>query len=309
MSEDQRVISQPIELHKLSIVDKHSQGQQQQSHQKQHEVQPESKSPRVTTPLKPKRLAIPISSPQRSTTNQSPVSDHASPISTDQDLIYKLAAKHREINELNFKLEVAQKELKQLELQFKDTLPRNGQQKLGNQNPSEYLSTFTKRIQQTFVDVNNSPNMLKGKKSINDFFSKPNNSVNSNINNTLPNRKPNPPPNRSQRMQNIAPSRSSESTPTSGPPLLPPRNTMKNANTTATGGENTPFLQRILNKFNQMNMEEDEFDDLLEKRKSKKDHYYIKENLGYEYDEVRSEDEDDEEFEPMGDIPVHLFKR
>lgn len=56
MSEDQRVISQPIELHKLSIVDKHSQGQQQQPHQKQHEVQPESKSPRVTTPLKPKDL-------------------------------------------------------------------------------------------------------------------------------------------------------------------------------------------------------------------------------------------------------------
>lgn len=144
MSEDQRVISQPIELHKLSIVDKHSQGQQQQPHQKQHEVQPESKSPRVTTPLKPKRLAIPISSPQRSTTNQSPVSDHASPISTDQDLIYKLAAKHREINELSFKLEVAQKELKQLELQFKDTLPRNGQQKLGNQNPSEYLYFYQK---------------------------------------------------------------------------------------------------------------------------------------------------------------------
>ncbi|QHS74310.1 Acf4p [Saccharomyces paradoxus] len=309
MSEDQRVISQPIELHKLSIVDKHSQDQQQQSHQQQQQVQSGSQSPRVTTPLKPKRLAIPISSPQRSTTNQSPVSDHASPISTDQDLIYKLAAKHREISELNFKLEVAQKELKQLEFQFKDTLPRNEQQKLSNQNTSEYLSTFTRKIQQTFVDVNNSPNMLKGKKSINDFFNKTNRNVNSNINNPLPNRRPNLSPNRSQRMQNAAPGRSSESNLSPAPPSLPPRNPAKNTNTTATAEANTPFLQRILNKFNQMNMEEDEFDDLLDKGKSKKDNYYIKENLGYEYDEVRSEDEDDEEFEPMGDIPVHLFKR
>lgn len=309
MSEDQRVISQPIELHKLSIVDKHSQDQQQQSHQQQQQVQSGSQSPRVTTPLKPKRLAIPISSPQRSTANQSPVSDHASPISADQDLIYKLAAKHREISELNFKLEVAQKELKQLEFQFKDTLPRNEQQKLSNQNASEYLSTFTRKIQQTFVDVNNSPNMLKGKKSINDFFNKTNLNVNSNINNPLPNRRPNLSPNRSQRMQNAAPGRSLESNLPPAPPSLPPRNPAKNTSTTATAENNTPFLQRILNKFNQMNMEEDEFDDLLDKGKSKKDNYYIKENLGYEYDEVRSEDEDDEEFEPMGDIPVHLFKR
>lgn len=31
--------------------------------------------------------------------------------------------------------------------------------------------------------------------------------------------------------------------------------------------------------------------------------------MGYEYDEVRSDDEDDEEFQPMGDIPIHLFRR
>ncbi|CAI4034482.1 hypothetical protein SMKI_10G2750 [Saccharomyces mikatae IFO 1815] len=303
MSEDQRVISQPIELHKLSIVDKHSQDQPQ------HPVQSGSQSPRVTTPLKPKILSLPIASPQRVTTNQSPVSEHASPISTDQDLIYKLATKHREINELNFKLEVAQKELKQLELQFKNTLPQNDQQKLGNLNTNEYLSTFTKKIQQTLVDVNNSPNMLKSKKSINDFFNKANRNVNASMNSTLPNRRPNLSPNRSQRTSNISPCRSSESNLASAPPPLPSRNARKTINTTATTEDNTPFLQRILNKFNQMNMEEEEFDDLLEKKKSKKDNYYIKENLGYEYDEVRSEDEDDEEFEPMGDIPIHLFKR
>lgn len=57
-----------------------------------------------------------------------------------------------------------------------------------------------------------------------------------------------------------------------------------------------------------MNTEEEEFDDFMEKGRSKKDNYYIKESMDYEYDEVRSDD-DDEEFEPMGDIPIHLFKR
>ncbi|EHN01648.1 Acf4p [Saccharomyces cerevisiae x Saccharomyces kudriavzevii VIN7] len=308
MSEDQRVVSQPIELHKLSIVDKHSQGQQQQQQQDQP-MQSGSQSPRVATPLKPKRLAIPISSPQRSIATHSPVSDHQSPISTDQDLIYKLAAKHREINELSFKLQVAQKELKQLELQFKDTLPQNEQQKLGNQNTNEYLSTFTRKIQQTLVDVNNSPNVLKSKKSINEFFTKPSRSTNNNVNSIIPNRRPNYSPNRSQPVPNMAPNRPSELKSRPIPPPLPSRNARTNINTAATADNNAPFLQKILNKFNQMSMEEEEFDDLLEKGKSKKDNYYIKENMGYEYDEVRSDDEDDEEFQPMGDIPIHLFRR
>ncbi|EJS43065.1 acf4p [Saccharomyces arboricola H-6] len=313
MSDSQRIVSQPIELHKLSIVDKHSQDLPQQ----QQPVQSESQSPRINTPLKPKRLAIPISSPQRSTTDQGSVSDDSSSISADQDLIYKLAAKHREINELNYKLQVAQKELKQLESQFKNTLPQNEQQKLSGQNTNEYLSTFAKKIQQTFEEVNSSPNVLKSKRSINDFFSKSNRNSTQSTNSTVPGRRPNRSPNRSQRVSYTGPNRTSEANAMSTPPPLPSRNARTNANTNTNtntnraqaADDNTPFFQRILNKFNQMNMEEEEFDALLEKGKSKKDNYYIKENLGYEYDEVRSDDEDDEVFEPMGDIPVHLFKR
>ncbi|CAI1520081.1 hypothetical protein SEUBUCD646_0J02740 [Saccharomyces eubayanus] len=309
MSEDQRIVSQPIELHKLSIVDKHSQDQKQQHEQPVHSG---LQSPRATTPLKPKRLAIPISSPQRSSfqnsfVNQSPVSDNTSPVSADQDLIYKLAAKQREINELNFKLQAAQKELKQLELKFKNILPQNEQQKFNSQNTNEYLSTFSRKIQQTLVDVNNSPNVLKSKRSINDFFNKTNRTANDNANNTMPTRRPNRSPNRTQqRVQDTGPNLTPNANAT--PPPLPSRNTKGNLNTTAPVDDDTPFFQRIINKFSQMNTEEEEFDDFMEKGKSKKDNYYIKENLGYEYDEVRSDD-DDEEFEPMGDIPIHLFKR
>lgn len=309
MSEDQRIVSQPIELHKLSIVDKHSQDQQQQQ-----SVHSGLQSPRVTTPLKPKRLAIPISSPQRSSVqngfvNQSPVSDNTSPVSADQDLIYNLAAKQREINELNLKLQAAQKELKQLELKFKNTLPQNEQQKFNSQNSNEYLSTFSRKIQQTLVDVNNSPNVLKSKRSINDFFNKSNRTTNDNSNNTMPIRRPNRSPNRTQqRVPDTGPSLTSKANSISRPPPLPSRDTKRNFNTTAPVVDDTPFLQRIMNKFSQMNTEEEEFDDFMEKGRSKKDNYIIKESMVYEYDEVRSDD-DDEEFEPMGDIPIHLFKR
>lgn len=163
-----RIVSNPVELHKLSIVDKHTGSR---------DVSPTRLAPaeQGNAPQSPRRLGLQISLPIESSPVKdteslelSPVSSHTTSrrqsAASEHDILFKLAAKEREIVELEQKLHTARKELHLLESQYRSTVPTNSPSK------NEVIQNWSKRVQRTLDDVNNSPNVIKSKKSISSFF-------------------------------------------------------------------------------------------------------------------------------------------
>ncbi|CCC70376.1 hypothetical protein NCAS_0E03060 [Naumovozyma castellii] len=273
----QRVISQPIELQKLSLVNK----------------QQKNASSTVSTPTIPKKpinMQIPITSPVKpidfSTDDDNDYDDDyeeeesyvmASPTRKNQnatdneDLIYQLASKQREITELEALLNKARDQLKSLEIQFRDSLPRDGPVQLGASN-KVWLSVMQRKIN----EVNNSPNVIRGKKSISNFFTNTANTVNAKYNNMqtqTQTQRPVPPP----------PSRSK-----------------------TRGGT---FLSSLVEKFNEFNVDEAEEDEFDESHSNVRDKFYLKEQFGCEEDEDVEDTIADEPLHNMESIPASVFQR
>lgn len=174
-----RIVSNPVELHKLSIVDK-------QTENRSRDASPTRLVPsgQVNPPQSPRRLGLQISLPIESSPVKdteslelSPVSSHTtsrrdsqSSAHSKQDLLFKLAAKEREIVELEQKLQTARKELHILESHYRSTVPGQPQGSVNAQNKNDVIQNWSKRVQRTLDEVNNSPNVIRSKKSISNFF-------------------------------------------------------------------------------------------------------------------------------------------
>lgn len=177
-----RNVSNPIELHKLSIVDKRQEGSPTRLSNANSQIKP---------PSSPRRQGIQIALPLES----SPAKDHdpldVTPVSTpprskrnsvssvqsesqSQDLLYKLAAKEREIVELEQKLQLAKKELLLLENHYRSVVAGQSNWRntvsSGTYRKDDVIQNLSKKFQKTLDEVNNSPNVLKSKKSISNFF-------------------------------------------------------------------------------------------------------------------------------------------
>lgn len=176
-----RITSNPVELHKLSIVDK-------QTDNRTRDASPTRLTPgaqrNAPPPPSPRRLGLQISLPIESSPVKDTESIELSPVSSQsnsrrdsassdhgkQDLLYKLAAKEREIVELEQKLQTARKELHLLESHYRSTVPRQPASSGTAQNTNDVIQHWSKRVQRTLDDVNNSPNVIRSKKSISTFF-------------------------------------------------------------------------------------------------------------------------------------------
>lgn len=176
-----RNVSNPIELHKLSIVDK------------QQDTSPvrlgNPSEPQIRPPSSPRRQGIQISLPLESSPAKeaapvelTPVSsppkskrDSVSSIQSEgqgQDLLYKLAAKEREIVELEQKLQLAKRELYLLENHYRSVVAGQSNSH-NNESPhrkEDVIQNWSRKFQKRFDEVNNSPNVLRSKKSISNFF-------------------------------------------------------------------------------------------------------------------------------------------
>ncbi|QLQ79056.1 hypothetical protein HG537_0B04030 [Torulaspora globosa] len=240
-----RNVSNPIELHKLSIVDKRQEGSPTRLSNTNSQIKPPS-SPRkqgiqIALPLESSPVKdqdsldlTPASSPPRSKRNS--VSSAQSDTQS-QDLLYKLAAKEREIVELEQKLQLAKKELLLLENHYRSVVA--GQSNLRNTVSSvsyrkdDVIQNLSKKFQKTLDEVNNSPNVLKSKKSISNFFNGETNTT-----------------------------RSAEE----------PK---------GRGG----FFQNLIDKFNDFSVAEVEEEEFDRTQNSHKDDFYLKEKLEYDDDE------------------------
>lgn len=317
MSQPQRVVSNPIELQKLSIVDKQSRKQEDQNSSSRN-ASPTRLA--VAAPIhagtsSPRRQGIQISLPIESSPSKdidtgdsssmssttpkrgSVSSDHNPALQQQQqyqDLLFKLAAKKRQIVELEQELQAAKKDLTILETKYRYIVsdPQASPNLNMNAEPkNEMIQNWSKRVQKTLDEVNNSPNVLKSKKSISNFFNGdplPNTSSPGISSNTMT--KPVPPPRPSPRTTNSRP-----------PP--PPRPRSKEYVPQARQG----FLQNLRDKFNEFTVAEEEEEEFDRTQNKHKDDFYLKEKLDYD---------DDEEVETeavggtlLGDHPKSVYKR
>lgn len=241
-----RNVSNPIELHKLSIVDK------------QQETSPtrlaNPGSPQIKPPSSPRRQGIQISLPlgsspvrERASVDLTPVSSPpksqrnsvSSSQSEDQshDVLYKLAAKEREIVELEQKLQSAKRELSLLESQYRSMLAgqadSHGSVNSNNNRKDVVMQNLSRKFQRTLDEVNNSPNVLKSKKSISNFFN-----------------------------GETSQPRSVEKPKTNG-----------------------GFFQNLMDKFNDFSVAEDEEEEFDRTQNTQKDDFYLKEKLEYDDEE------------------------
>lgn len=180
--------------------------------------------------------------------------DRTGQMEQNQDLLYKLAAKKRQIVELQQGLELAKKELHILESRYKLTLSPDANPNYSAHNDGAYSNSSTKakneklqpwqkRMQQTLADVNNSPNVLKSKQSISSFF---NNDAGST----------------KQLKQDL------------------------NENTAKP-----TFFQSILDKFNEFSVAEEEEEEFDRTQNQQKDSFYLKDKLDYdEEEEIENEE-------------------
>ncbi|EDO17908.1 hypothetical protein Kpol_1010p23 [Vanderwaltozyma polyspora DSM 70294] len=206
MPENKRVTSEALNLHPFSIVDK--QTVSVNTEEDDYEVissaigEPGSVPSIVVTegagktPLKdlvsasPRRTGIQLSLPVESTPTKKFNSKEQLSKDTDiskdqfadndeyQGLLYKLASKRRLVIELREQLKSEEKELKLIEEELsKFTLSssNNKQGKETSKSPmntqnTDFIGNLSKQIHKAIDDVNNSPNVIQGKKSISNFF-------------------------------------------------------------------------------------------------------------------------------------------
>lgn len=287
----ERIVSNPIELHKLSLVDKQKGDTSGSSGAagtgsgandgNSNAGNSNAGGASVTgTPVKQRaRPVVPIASPTK--VKEEPKSE---------DGLYKLASKQREIFELEQKLKQARVELKQLEEEVGKSLGYAGM-------PQESLRN---RLQKRIEEVNRSPNVIRTKQSMSNLIQRGNTLFmdGSSSARGATDRDMRTDQRRSAHAHAAAPAQAQPSAHRQNGPPLPsrPREPQKN------------FFKSIVDKFHEMTQEEEDFDD--QTTSNHKDKYYIGETYGYDQDEEDEDPEDHgEPLEHINDIPTTLFKR
>lgn len=256
MQEAHRVVSQPLDLHSFSIVNKRVDSVEANKdvavetnktiQDTQHKVHLERLPPPDIKPTSPRRAGIQLSLPLESTPtrerqsfdnpNRSPegqVNDE-----NYQQLLYKLAFKKRTITELTEQLKSEKKELKVIEESLSKYASsnsgglNNSMTALNGSGSNDFIQNWSKQLHKTIDDVNNSPNVIKGKKSITNFFNK---------------------------------------------------NEQQPVDTNVSSNQGTPFFKQLMNKFNEFKVNEDEEEEFDKSRKT--DEFFVSTStLNYEYD-------------------------
>lgn len=287
----ERIVSNPIELHKLSLVDKQKGDTSGSSGAagtgsgandgNSNAGNSNAGGAGVTgTPVKQRaRPVVPIASPTK--VKEEPKSE---------DGLYKLASKQREIFELEQKLKQARVELKQLEEEVGKSLGYAGM-------PQESLRN---RLQKRIEEVNRSPNVIRTKQSMSNLIQRGNTLFmdGSSSARGATDRDMRTDQRRSAHAHAAAAAQAQPSAHRQNGPPLPsrPREPQKN------------FFKSIVDKFHEMTQEEEDFDD--QTTSNHKDKYYIGETYGYDQDEEDEDPEDHgEPLEHINDIPTTLFKR
>ncbi|CCE63154.1 hypothetical protein TPHA_0E00590 [Tetrapisispora phaffii CBS 4417] len=283
MSQNQRKVSQPLDLHSFSIVNKQSEpkdtteGQVDKDEQNSNNAlekratdnsehsHSRNSSDIKLKPISPRKAGIQLPLPLQSTPvknqkHERMDSNKEENIITDetyQELLYKLATKKRTVTELIDHLKKEEKELRILE----DEISRYAEKKgIHNQNNilasprgkgnNEMIQSWAKQIHSAIDEVNNSPNVVNGKKSISDFFYK--------------------------QQDNEVKSRNYK--------------------------VEKPFFKQLVDKFSEFTFNEDDEEEFDKSRNL--DEYSVNNNFNYEYDESNIDDEE----EPEGILNIGLRK-
>ncbi|SCV02886.1 LAMI_0H03774g1_1 [Lachancea mirantina] len=267
----QRVISESTGLYKLSIVNKQQSERDQDSKDEGIEKTREDlqkKGLPLSVPVRTRPVPAVPSGTRDGLPTSKPKTEHSQ---FSEDLLFQLASKRRHVVELKEQLAKAERELGVLEQKCIDmsVIDRGGDR-------PEKLQDFSHKIHQTFKDVNSSPGVIKSKQSISNFFNK-----------DVPLKEitPTRSPTRSESPQpsSISPTRSSN--------LL--QMTSSKFRDLKNGHTQSPFLNRLMNKWQDFNVndaEEEEFDSTRNT-----DQFYIKSKPDYD---------DDEEIETESDMDL-----
>lgn len=327
----ERLVSNPIELQKLSLVDRQKQrtGENATTPTKNTDKNSDKNTegnvnhPASTgvpddapnTPKHRTRPVVPIASPRKSMADQTP----ELPADDEHDELLKLASKQREIFELEQKLKQAKLELKQME---EEVGRRLGLQSSGSAGQQDGLKSM---IQKRIEEMNKSPNVIRTKKSVSNLLQRGNallsdsqsptreNSIRDNYRDSneprLPPRQRGQPQHQQQQQQHQQ-HQNQQQRPPPAQPRQPPRPSQRTSDTASRDTHKhrpqSSFFGRIVDKFHEMNQEEADFDKKY--RDSAKDKYYIGETYGYD-DEIEDDDEPGEPLEHINDIPTSVFKR
>lgn len=261
MPNPQRNVSTPLELHQLNLVNK----QKVPPLPARRRVQPMEESttqnipivmsdetafsPEKVPPVTPKKnLLAPV------TPVKQPMPESKKP-EDENSIIYRLASKKREINELEEKLEYLKMELNHLEIEFRESQPQMTQSQ---------LSTRQAQFQETFDGLksrfNNTINSFTAPQSTSDFAP---NQQNRNINNN------------------------------------------GNGNVSQTNR----FFKGIMDKFNEFNVGEDEFDSKT-RRDEVSNAYYLKQGYNVDDEEIENDAHDEAKFlDKIDDSTLNSIRR
>lgn len=308
------MVSNPIALQKLSLVDKQRQRNNNDSSKAENTTTSEDNEHEVTrpvsavadetqsTPTHRTRPVVPITSPRKPAADPKP----ELPADDEHDDLLKLASKQREIFELEQKLKQRRQELKQMEEEIGRKL---GLQSSSGGNQQDGLRSM---LQKRLEEVNRSPNIIRTKKSVSNLLQRGNallndsqpitreNSIRENSAHDAAQTKL-PPSQRPQQQQQQQQQSRPPPVQRRQAPRPPPRN-----NSNGSNRPQSSFFGRIVDKFHEMNREEADFD--KHSYSSHKDKYYIGETYGYD-DEIEDDNEQGEPLEHINDIPTSLFKR
>lgn len=261
MSNAQRNVSTPLELHQLNLVNK----QKVPPLPARRRVQPMEEpitenmpivmndetafSPEKVPPVTPKKnLLAPV------TPVKQPMPEEKKP--EDQNsIIYRLASKKREINELEEKLKYLKMELNHLEIEFRESQPQMVQSQ---------LSVRQAQFQETFDGLKS-----KFNNTINSFTA------------------PQPAYDNTSAQQN--------------------RNINNNVNGNVS--QTNRFFKGIMDKFNEFNVGEDEFDSKT-KRDEVSNAYYLKQGYNIDDEEIENDAHDEAKFlDKIDDSTLNSIRR
>lgn len=242
MSNQQRKVSTPLELHQLNLVNK------QTNHipvlpprnEKNTDSSSPGGSPHLIPPVTPKKKNLAPITPVKRSIQEDPKGD-------PDDIIYRLAYKKREIIELENTLKFLKIELHDLEIEFKESQPEIMQTQMGS-----------RQFQQTFDDLK------------------------SRFNNTI------------------------HSLTTQNGNLDIKATNNNNGNGNGAGGR---FFKGIIDKFNEFNINEDEFDDKT-RRVDVDKQFYLKDGYEVDLEEIENDAKDEEMFlNKIDHETINNFKR
>ncbi|SMN19348.1 similar to Saccharomyces cerevisiae YJR083C ACF4 Protein of unknown function [Maudiozyma saulgeensis] len=259
MSSPQRNVSTPLELHELNLVAKQNvpplparnkSGQSQQQQENQGNRSPLSRQiggfNEKLPPVTPKKNLIAPVTPVKKPMIEERQED-------ENSIIYKLASKKREINELEEKLKFLNMELHELEVEFRKSQPQMAQSQM-SQRQTQFQETFDglkTRLNNT-INSFTAPNTTEGDE--------------------------------------------------------PAQRDIRN-NGTANSSQTNRFFKGLMDKFNEFNVNEDEFDTKT-KRDEVNNEYYLKQGYDLDDEEIEKDAHDEARFlNNIDDSTINSIRR